>query len=223
MRLDRLLPACGFGALLALGGGGAALAAGTDPKAEPPRADAGAAPAAATAAGKAADPLWENKKKTDQTISLEATVECSPAEVYRLWTTSEGVMSFMAPAAKIEPVVGGRYQVAFDPAHDPEGKAYGTHDCKILRLEPDHLVAFEWTFPPFGPELNTQPFPTWVEVQIDPAPGLPGQTAVHLQHFGFPHSAKWDSTFVLFRDKNWPHVLDHLKGTCHKQAQKPTP
>lgn len=212
--LHPLVLACGVGVLLAPAAAKAAPAAAADPKAAPPAA------IAATAAAAGAD-VPAGKQKTDQTISLEVTVEASPAEVYRLWTTSEGVKKFIAPAAEIDPVVGGRYQVAFDPASDPDGKAYGTYACKILRLEPNHLVAFEWTFPPLGAELNTQPFPTWVEVRIDPVPGQPGQSVVHLQHFGFPHSEKWDKAFAVFRDRNWPHVLATLKGYCHQQAQKP--
>ncbi|HXO43579.1 MAG TPA: SRPBCC domain-containing protein, partial [Thermoanaerobaculia bacterium] len=101
---------------------------------------------------------------------------------------------------------------------DPDGKGFGTYGCKILQLEPNRLVAFEWTFPPFGPELNTEPFPTWVEVRLEPVAGHADQTVVHFQHLGFPHSPKWDACFALFRDKNWPAVLSMLQEYCRTQA-----
>ncbi len=215
-RLSGSVLVCGW-VLLAF----AALHAGAS--VEPRAAAAQTAAVAEDPAVAAERAIWAAKSKTDQSISLDVTVEATPAEVYRLWTTAEGVMHFMAPAATIDSRLGGRYQVMFDPQNDPDGRAYGTWGCRVLRLEPNHSVAFEWTFPPLGAELNTQPFPTWVEIQIDPVIGQPGQTVVRLQHFGFPHSEKWDKCFALFRDKNWPHVLATLKTYCQKQAHRPAP
>lgn len=49
----------------------------------------------------AAAALMAGKTKTDRTIRIEVIVATSPDEVYRLWTTREGVQRFFAPDAII--------------------------------------------------------------------------------------------------------------------------
>ena len=46
--------------------------------------------------------LMQGKVKTDHTVFLEAVVAASPAEVYRLWTSEEGIRKFFAPASHID-------------------------------------------------------------------------------------------------------------------------
>ncbi|MFI5007592.1 MAG: SRPBCC domain-containing protein, partial [Solirubrobacterales bacterium] len=109
------------------------------------------------------------KVKTDRTIELSVTLDQPPAEVYRLWTTVEGARTFFAPDARIEGKPGGRYEIIFDPAGDPEGARHGTKGARLLRLVPGKEIAFEWSMPPLG--LDQQPLATWVELTLEPAPG----------------------------------------------------
>jgi uncharacterized protein YndB with AHSA1/START domain len=138
-------------------------------------------------------PVPPGKERTDRTISLEVTVDAPPAEVFRLWTTSEGATKFLAPAAHIEPNVGGRYQIVFDPVGDPEGAYHGSKVGKVLRIVPDKELSFEWPMPPFGPELGGPPVPTWVELEFLPAPDKTGRTRLRFAQYGFKTGGKWDA------------------------------
>jgi uncharacterized protein YndB with AHSA1/START domain len=158
------------------------------------------------------DPLWAGKTDTGRVITLEKTLEMPPNEVYRLWTTREGIRTFFAPEIHLDPKVGGRYEIVFDPIKDPEGAKIGSHGARILRLVPDREVAFDFTFPPFGPELNTKPYPTWVEIHLAPVEGAPGKTHLRLVHRGWPESETWNRAFEMFRDSNWPLVLSRLEA-----------
>ena len=93
------------------------------------------------------DPLWTGKADTGRAITLEKTLEMPPGEVYRLWTTRDGVRTFFAPEIHIDPQVGGRYEIVFDPIKDPAGMKIGSHGARILRLVPDREITFDFTFP----------------------------------------------------------------------------
>jgi uncharacterized protein YndB with AHSA1/START domain len=169
------------------------------------------------------------KQKTDRTIVLDAIVAAPPHEVFRLWTSAEGIKKFFAPDARIEATVGGRYQVIFAPATDPEGDSHGTKGARILKLVPDKELAFEWiTFagneslggnsPPYAAaaERNVRPLPTWVELAFDPVPGKPNETHLRFAHYGFREGEKWEQSYRWF-GRAWKRVLDQLVAYCQNR------
>ena len=180
--------------------------------------------------------LMEGKQKTDRTIFLEATVDAPPAEVFRLWTSEEGIKKFFAPAARVEASVGGPYEIIFAPDKDPEGNSHGTKGARILRLVPGKELAFEWvTFagdellgrnaPPYAPaaERNVRPLPTWVELTFEPVKGQPEKTHVRFAHYGFREGEKWEKSHQWF-ERAWKGVLDELAAYCqNRKAAKAKP
>lgn len=173
--------------------------------------------------------LMKGKVKTDRTVNLDAIVDASPADVYRLWTSADGVKKFFAPEARIDPKIGGGYQIIFFPSKDPEGESHGTKGARILDLVPNQKLVFEWiTFagddllgknaPPYAPpsERNLNPLPTWVELSFEPVAGQPNQTHVKLAHYGFREGEKWERSYQWFTHA-WQGVLDQLSQYCRKQ------
>jgi uncharacterized protein YndB with AHSA1/START domain len=175
----------------------------------------------------AAAALMAGKTKTDRTIRIEVIVDTSPDEVYRLWTTREGVQRFFAPDAIIEPEPGGRYEIHFAPARDPEGLSHGTRGARVLQAQPGRALAFEWiTFaadsdlgesapPVAAPEVrNARPLPTWVELSFAAAGG---GTRVTFAHYGFRHGALWDGSYAFFK-RAWKRVLAQLVEACRTNS-----
>jgi uncharacterized protein YndB with AHSA1/START domain len=178
--------------------------------------------------------LMKGKVKTDRTVNRDAIVDASPAEVYRLWTSADGVKKFFAPEARIDAKIGGRYQIIFFPSKDPEGESHGTKGARILDLVPNQKLVFEWiTFagddllaknaPPYAPpsERNLTPLPTWVELSFEPVAGQPNQTRVKLSHYGFRDGEKWEQSYQWFTHA-WKGVLDRLSQYCQKQKSDRT-
>jgi uncharacterized protein YndB with AHSA1/START domain len=172
--------------------------------------------------------LMEGKVRTDRTVNLDAIVDAPPAEVYRLWTSADGVRKFFAPEAKIDARIGGRYQIIFFPSKDPEGESHGTKGARILDLVPNKKLTFEWiTFagdgllgknaPPYAPpaERNVTPLPTWVELSFEPVAGQPNQTHVKFAHYGFRDGERWKQSYQWFT-RAWKGVLDQLSEYCKK-------
>ena len=59
--------------------------------------------------------LWAGKTDTGRSIRLEAVVNATPEEVFKVFTTEQGIQRILAPKLTIDPRVGGRYEVGFAP------------------------------------------------------------------------------------------------------------
>ena len=71
----------------------------------------------------------------ERAIVKTATVKAPPAEVWKAWTTTEGITSFFAPEARIEARPGGAFHVHFNPYAKPGLK--GADDMQVLDVRRD--------------------------------------------------------------------------------------
>ena len=161
------------------------------------------------------------REKTGRAVVVETTVDASPAEVFRLWTTEAGTRSFFAPDGHVEARTGGRYEMIFNPAGDPEGARAGTKGALGVRFVTDRRLDFEWSVgvPTVSWELKDTDFATWVEVTLEPLPGRPDATRVRLAHEGFRTGESWDTAYAYFQE-SWRKVLDRLT-TYAATGEKP--
>ena len=142
----------------------------------------------------------------DGKIDLETTVEAGLDEVWRLWTTSEGMKSFLVEEANIKLEPGGSYEIYFNNK-GPEGER-GSEGCRILSYLPKEMLSFSWNAPPSIPALRKIGPCTWVAVRFE-ALGEK-QTRVKLTHLGILEGADWDEYFQYFTNA-WPQVLESCK------------
>lgn len=152
-------------------------------------------------------------------VVTEKVVRGTPREVFALWASAEGVRSFFAPDAVIEPRVGGEYTILFAPEHDPRGLSHGTKGARILAFEPGKRLVFEWIpftarvipgmpGPPVASAAERSGSMTTVELTFT-AKGR-GQTLVRLRHRGFRDGALWEESQAYFA-RVWPMVLEGLE------------
>ncbi len=134
-------------------------------------------------------------------LEMEVTVDAPPATVWSAWTTVEGVRTFFAPDARIEPRVGGPFEMLFDDKV-PAGSR-GSEGCRFLELSPPHRFSFDWNFPPQLPIRNEH---TRVDVRLEPAGS---GTRVTLTQTGWGEGPGWDEGFQYF-DRAWGVVLARL-------------
>jgi uncharacterized protein YndB with AHSA1/START domain len=145
-------------------------------------------------------------------VVLDRPVE----KVFELWTTVAGIKSFFAEDARIELKAGGAYEIYFLPRSNPESDANSTRGAKLLHLEKNRTLVFEWTAPPFAAELNINPLPTWVEVNLKPLHSNPNKSQLTLSHFGFKRVGKWTRVYEFFV-RNWSAILFRLDLICAKK------
>jgi uncharacterized protein YndB with AHSA1/START domain len=144
----------------------------------------------------------------DRILRAEMTVPAPVNEVWRAWTTEEGIRSFFAPAARVELRVDGAYDIIFDPSR-PGQTAEG---MRILAIEPMKRFAFTWSAPPDLPQARAQR----TEVILDFEPDGERATRLRLTHLGWGDGGEWDAAYAYF-DHAWSAVvLPRLKYRFEK-------
>lgn len=143
---------------------------------------------------------------SDRILRAELEVAAPVADVWKAWTTEEGVKSFFAPGAHIEPKVDGAYEIFFNPAGEPGMR--GADGMRILAFEPERRLAFTWNAPPSIPTIRGQR--TMVVVELRPAGEK--KTFVRFTHLGWGDGEDWDKAYAYF-DTAWrTFVLPNLKA-----------
>ena len=142
----------------------------------------------------------------ERRLRKQVTVAAPLAEVWKTWTTTEGVKTFFGPEAKIEAVVGGPFEIYFGPSQ-PEGLR-GSEGCKVHSVVPMKLLAFTWNAPPTIPAIRNSGVHTVVYIELEEAGAE--QTRVTMTHVGWGAGEDWDKTYQYF-DRAWDAVLGNLR------------
>ena len=138
-------------------------------------------------------------------IIVVKTINAPVADVWKAWTTTDGIESFFAPkAAKVEPWVGGAFELWFG-VDQPEGSR-GSENCKFHSVKPMEQLVFEWNSPPTIPTIR--PLRTLVYLDFKPLPD--NKTEVTLRNFGYGVGEEWDKTKAYF-SRAWPAVMANLE------------
>lgn len=149
-------------------------------------------------------PLAAPLRAAERAIDKSVVVKASLDDAWAAWTTREGIVSFFAPDARIEPRVGGAFSIHFDPGAAPGLK--GADDMRYLALQPQKMLSFEWNAPPSLPEARMQR--TFVIVRFEAVDAQ--TTRVTLHHTGWGDGGEWDRAFSYF-DRAWGGVLTNLQ------------
>lgn len=136
-------------------------------------------------------------------IVKETVVPAARAEVWRAWTTSEGIASFFCERNHVELRVGGAFEMYFDPSK-PEGQQ-GSEGCRILAFLPEEMLAFSWNAPPQFPEVRRQRTQVFVYFSDEGD----GRTRVRLTNHGYGEGELWDPVYEYF-DRAWGFVIENL-------------
>jgi uncharacterized protein YndB with AHSA1/START domain len=140
----------------------------------------------------------------ERSIIGEVIVNAHISEVWKAWTTKEGIISFFAPDCKIELKVGGPFEIYFLPVSEKERGAEG---CVLLGIQENKMLTFSWNAPPELPEARKQK--TFVIVRFIEINER--HTKVYLTHIGWGEGGEWDAAFDYFHRAWRKTVLPRLK------------
>jgi uncharacterized protein YndB with AHSA1/START domain len=144
-----------------------------------------------------------NVHADERRIMKEALVAAPVEAVWKAWTTSEGIVSFFAPEAKVEARPDGPFELYMNPYAPPGMK--GADDMRVMAVQENKLLSFTWNAPPHLPEARAQR--TFVTVRLQPhGTG----TVVRINHNGWGDGGQWDQAYDYF-DKAWGSVLEALQ------------
>lgn len=145
-------------------------------------------------------PAHAAERAIDKEIVVPATLDAA----WNAWTTREGIITFFAPDAVVEPKVGGAFHIHINPLAEPGMK--GADDMRFLAVQPKQMISFDWNAPPSLPEARAQR--TFVIVRFAAVDDK--NTRVTLHHTGWGNGGEWDKTYTYF-DRAWGNVLGNLK------------
>jgi uncharacterized protein YndB with AHSA1/START domain len=138
-------------------------------------------------------------------VVAEVVVNAGVDDVWKAWTTEEGIKTFLAPACRIDLRVLGAFDISFNPNAAPgQQTAEGN---LILAIQPQKMFSFTWNAPPHLPNVSQQR--TSVVVRFKPLGE--NQTKVTLTETGWGEDEEWDKAFAYFSSAWQEVVLPRLK------------
>jgi uncharacterized protein YndB with AHSA1/START domain len=143
----------------------------------------------------------------ERMITEKITVNASVDDVWKAWTTSEGIKTFFAPDAIVEARVGGPFAIYIDPSA-PSGMK-GADDMVFLAVQDKRMLSFTWNAPPSLPEARKQR--TVVVVRFVSRGDTLTDVTINHMGWGEPTAdGEWGKAYDYFA-KSWPNVLKNLK------------
>jgi uncharacterized protein YndB with AHSA1/START domain len=140
----------------------------------------------------------------ERMLEKQGIVKAPIAEVWKAWTTREGVRSFFAPDANVDPRPGGLYEVYMNPF--AEAGMRGADDMHVLAVQEPVMLTFTWNAPPSNPEIRKQR--TMVIIRLKALDDTTTEVTIH--HVGWGDGGKWDEAYAYF-DRAWGNVLANLQ------------
>lgn len=143
-------------------------------------------------------------------------LHCTTERAFKMFTENEHLQKWLTEVADIEPKVGGKYELFWNPEDRENDSTIG---CKITAIEPNKFLAFEWKGPQHYKHFMNDADPlTHVVVFFIPSmedKSSKPTTEVHLIHSGWRSSPEWEEARLYF-EKAWKVAFDRLKIYSNK-------
>lgn len=137
-------------------------------------------------------------------LEVSRLLQAPPAEVFRAFTTKEGLVRFLAPDVRFTLAANGPFEALFVP--DAPAGQKGGEGCVVKSWVDGKSFTFTWNFPPSLPTLRDGNARTEVEVTFA-AQGK--DTKVTLTQRGWKEGADWAAGRAYF-ERAWSIVLARL-------------
>lgn len=142
-------------------------------------------------------------------IQKTTTVNCSAKDVWKKWTTQDGLKTFFGADNKIELQIGGSFEIYF-MMENPYGLR-GSETCKIISYLPEKMLSFSWNAPPNFEYVRNHEHKTHVVVlfhAIDNA-----HTKIEINHLGWINDEQFDKVYDYFNNA-WQIVIANFEKSC---------
>lgn len=142
---------------------------------------------------------------TDEVIHVSALIQTSPAHAFAYFTDDALLKSWLTAEAEVEPRVGGKYELYWEPSDRENNSTIG---CRITALAPAQFLAFQWRSPTqFKSFANAADPLTHVAVMFVPEGS---GTRVHLVHSGWRSGPQWEEARV-WQEQAWSGAFKELE------------
>ncbi len=80
----------------------------------------------------------------DKIVHHSARLRCDAHRAFEMFTVNHLLESWLVNVAEVEPVVGGKYELFWEPEDRENNSTIG---CRVTAIEPDKFISFEWRSP----------------------------------------------------------------------------
>jgi uncharacterized protein YndB with AHSA1/START domain len=131
-----------------------------------------------------------------------------------MFTDNKLLEAWFPVEADVEPVVGGKYELFWDPEDKENNSTIG---CKVTAIEAGKLLAFEWKGPSNFKSFmnNADPLTHVVVIFLPRDDGSDVYSEVHVVHSGWRSTEEWDEARRFF-EWAWAEELRELKELVDK-------
>jgi uncharacterized protein YndB with AHSA1/START domain len=138
-------------------------------------------------------------------IHLSTILHCNSQRAFKLFTVDTLLKSWLTSDAEVEPVVGGKYELFWEPSDRENNSTIG---CKVTAVEQDKFISFEWRSPKQFKHFANYVDPlTHVVVFFTPEGD---STRVTLIHSGWRSSPEWEEA-RQWQTKAWNGAFEQLQ------------
>lgn len=146
----------------------------------------------------------------DKIVHVQALLAVPPAKAFAFFTDNALLQSWLVAAAEVEPKVGGKYELFWEPSDRENNSTIG---CRVTALMPAQFIAFQWRSPKqFKSFANTADPLTHVVVTFVPEGA---DTRVHLIHSGWRTSSEWEEA-RQWQERAWTGAFKKLESVAAK-------
>ena len=140
-------------------------------------------------------------------LRFELDLPASRDRMWDLFTTAAGLSSWLCLRARVEPRVGGAYELFWNP-DETRPESDSTLGCRILSIDRPRLLAFTWRgADAVADVMNAEGvIPTEVVVELLPRPT---GTRLRMTHSGWGDGDDWEKARAWF-DRAWRGALAKL-------------
>jgi uncharacterized protein YndB with AHSA1/START domain/DNA-binding transcriptional ArsR family regulator len=150
--------------------------------------------------------LLEEETPMHETVVLDFDVNSPIGRVWHALTDAATLSQWMMfEIGDFQPVVGHQFQLKSPPVPGWEGIL----DCEVLEVDEPHRLAYTWVGGPQGLVVHTTV--TWTLTESDRV------THLHLEHSGFPSSAKPAIGGARY---GWTRMADKLQAVIEAEGRQ---
>jgi uncharacterized protein YndB with AHSA1/START domain len=154
--------------------------------------------AAAAEENAAVTPCSRTEPDATRTLCHEIIVPAARAEVWRLWSTSEGLASWAAPLAAIDLRIGGLWEASYQP--DARLGDPGNIQNRVLSYAPGAMLSIQIAAAPPGFPHVDLARRTWTVIDLESINAA--HTRVRVSTFGYGEGAGFDQLYAMFDTGN---------------------
>jgi uncharacterized protein YndB with AHSA1/START domain len=141
-----------------------------------------------------------------------AVVEAPVSEVWKAWTTSEGIKSWMVAEGEVDLRIGGALRTSYTKGSDPKGPNAIVNT--ILAFDPERMLTIKNTQSPATFPFKKAMADAWTVIYLEPV--SPSQTKVTCRMLGYTQDPESVSMRKFF-DRGNQMTMDALAARFAKK------